>query len=389
MNDMKPSAVVVGSGLNALGILRCLANAKINTHLVAADDDSATRSRFGRKYHVAETAGDALLSALEVIGKASGQKPVLFLTEEKSVLTVSEYRDRILPFFRITLPAHELLVKLMRKEGFQELAQSLGSPIPQAVHLKSEDDLIRLTQLRFPCVVKPAVKDYSYGAKFQKAYVAGSADEAASLFRKIAPVLPDLIAQEWIEGSDSDIYFCFVYIARNSKLVASFVGRKLRSWPPRIGGTASCVAAPQYHEQLTATTELFFRQVGFAGMGSMEFKRDTRDGCFYMVEPTVGRTDFQEEVAALNGVNIPLAAYCNETRIPLPECNYSSVPRVWREPTIERWAAEALPEHSPPVYRDVVDSYWRFDDPGPWLDLFWRRIAGRAGLIRNQLMRRK
>jgi D-aspartate ligase len=44
----------------------------------------------------------------------------------------------------------------------------------------------------------------------------------------------------------------------------------------------------------------------------MEFKRDTRTGRFFMVEPTVGRTDYQEEVATLNGANISYAAYCGE-----------------------------------------------------------------------------
>ena len=44
----------------------------------------------------------------------------------------------------------------------------------------------------------------------------------------------------------------------------------------------------------------------------MEFKRDARTGEFLMIEPTVGRVDWQEEVATLNGVNIPLAAYLHE-----------------------------------------------------------------------------
>ena len=44
----------------------------------------------------------------------------------------------------------------------------------------------------------------------------------------------------------------------------------------------------------------------------MEYKRDRRDEKFYMVEPTVGRTDYQEEIATLNGVNIPAAAYLRE-----------------------------------------------------------------------------
>ena len=50
----------------------------------------------------------------------------------------------------------------------------------------------------------------------------------------------------------------------------------------------------------------------------MEYKRDVRTGRFVMIEPTVGRSDFQEEVATLNGVNIPNAAYCSAVGQPVP-----------------------------------------------------------------------
>ena len=45
------------------------------------------------------------------------------------------------------------------------------------------------------------------------------------------------------------------------------------------------------------------------GVGSLEFKRDRKTVKFMIVEPTVGRTDAQEEIATLCGVNIPLIAY--------------------------------------------------------------------------------
>lgn len=390
MNENRPIAVVVGGGLNALGIVRSLAVGKVSTVLIAGGgDDEATPSRYPTIRRITDTAGVALLQELDEIGRSQRIKPVLFLTEEKSVVTVSEHRDSILPFYTIVLPQHETLMTLMRKEGFQFLAQSFGSQIPKAVHLKRDADLAELSCLRFPCVVKPAVKDYNYGAKFQKAYVAGSASEVASLFAMIEPVLPDLIAQEWIEGSDSDIYFCLVYLADNGDLISSFVGRKLRSWPPRVGGTASCVSAREHHDELTACTLAFFRQVGFVGMGSMEYKRDTRDGCFYMIEPTVGRTDFQEEVATVNGVNLPLAAYCHEANIPCPPCDYTIDPIIWREPIVDRWSAETQPEHLPPWGQKLADAYWRSDDPGPWIALTWRRLIGKIQAITGRLQFRK
>ena len=388
MTETRPMAVVVGGGLNALGVVRSLARGKIPVLMVCSSGDEAVHTRHASKLYVASTGGDDLIAALRSIGQRNADKPVLFLTEEKSVVTVSERRDEVLPFFRITLPQPGLLSSLMHKQGFQDLARKHDCHIPQAVNVRSEADLAAVARLRFPCVLKPAVKDYDYGARFKKAYVVQTADEAAARYREISPVLSDLIVQEWIEGSDSDIFFCLQYIGADQRTVASFSGRKIRSWPPRIGGTASCTSAPEHHEELHALTESFFRQVGFVGMGSMEYKRDPRDQRFYMVEPTVGRTDFQQEVATVNGCNVPLAAYCHEVSRPLPAVNSVSPRRIWREPLTDRWSTQLQPEIVQPD-GVTVDAYWRLDDAMPWIEMAWHTASNRLhGLLRRIWARR-
>ena len=131
MNN-KPIAVVVGSGLNALGVVRSLAVARIPIWLVCSERDAAVHTRYAICIFVEDSSGDPLIAALRSIGRQFDEKPVLFLTEEKSVVTVSERRDEILPFFRITLPDQALLAALMHKQGFQEIASRLGSPVPPA-----------------------------------------------------------------------------------------------------------------------------------------------------------------------------------------------------------------------------------------------------------------
>lgn len=369
-------AVVVGSGLNALGVVRSLAKGRVPVRLLYSEPDAAGYSRHADKTWIAGTAGDALADALRAIGEREAERPVLFLTEERSVETVSERRNEILPGFRATFAGRETLATLMHKQGFQATALGLGSPVPPAVHLRSEADLPALAGLRYPCVLKPAVKDYVYGARFQKAYVVGSAEEAGSRYREIAPTLADLVVQEWIEGTDSDIYFCLQYIGADGAIVASFAGRKIRSWPPHIGGTASCTAAYEHLDELTALTGRFFRQTGFVGMGSMEYKRDARDGRFYMVEPTVGRTDFQEEVATVHGTNIPLAAYCHEAGLPPPVVAPAAC-KLWREPVTDRWSAQLQPTLPGLPGAAAIDAYWRWDDPLPWLHMVAGRIKSR------------
>ncbi|MEF8752850.1 MAG: FAD-dependent oxidoreductase [Accumulibacter sp.] len=378
MTKATATAVIVGGGLNALGIVRSLAEQRVPMILVCSGSGPAWHSRYPRHHVVGETEGEALIAALKSIAASLPERPVLFLTEEKSVTSVSERRQELVSDYLITLPEQQTLANLMHKEGFQKLAIDCGSPVPAAVRLQTERDLEHLCELRFPCVLKPAFKHYGYGDRFKKAYVVASAAEASLRYREIAPVLADLVVQEWIEGADSDIYFCLQYVTADQRPAASFVGRKLRSWPPRIGGTASCIAAPECHDELSDMTSLFFRQVGFVGMGSMEYKRDCRDGRFYMVEPTVGRTDFQEEVATVNGVNIPFAAYCAETGASLPPGRYLQPPKIWRDPIVDRWSAEEQGSAGALPAADAVDAYWRANDPMPWCVLTWERVRARC-----------
>ena len=381
-------AVVVGGGLNALGIVRSLGAAGIPLTVIDTDARSpAMRSRYGNKQVVPSLEGDSLVDNLLTLSQTLSEPAMLFVTEEKGVNTISAQRDRLAAAYHLRLPEHERLMQLMHKQGFAELADDCQSPVPKTVYIGEAADLPQLANLRFPCVFKPAQKNYAYGARFQKAYKVTSAAEVVALYAEIEPVMADMVAQEWIEGEDDEIYFCLQYIGRDQTLVSSFVGRKIRSWPLRIGGTASCTAAWEFHDELTALTHDFFVKTDFCGMGSMEYKRDSRDGKFYMVEPTAGRTDYQEEVATLNGVNIPLAAYLYETQsatVPAtktPAANIPTPPRIWRDPQADKWSFEEgggkIDARS--TSHMVKDAYLRWNDPRPWIDFMIERIASRIG----------
>lgn len=381
--DVGPS-LVVGDGLNALGVIRSLAAANIPVVAMTTDLRSPSAlTRHARKLLVGTLHDDSLVDELRKFSAASTARPIVFLTEEGSVRVVSEHRDRLADRIVIRLPEHHRLMELMHKSGFQSLAERFGAPIPKLRQLTKESDLESLVDLRFPCVLKPGAKNYEYGARFKKAYVIQSREEARALWLEISPVLPDLVVQEWIEGEDGDIYFCLQYIGDNGA-TWSFPGRKVRSWPPRIGGTASCAPAWEHEAELARLTTKFFSRAEFTGMGSMEYKRDRRDGKFYMIEPTVARTDFQEEIATLNGVNLPAIAYCHETGQPLPAPTRPASPRVWREPQIDRWALDTASSRDPGFGgARVCDSYLRWNDPGPWLGCMRSRLSERIKSLRR------
>jgi D-aspartate ligase len=89
-----------------------------------------------------------------------------------------------------------------------------------------------------------------------------------------------------------------------------------------------------------------------------------------MVEPTVGRTDYQEEIATLNGVNIPLAAYWGA----LGRQYLSSIPpyppRAWRDSVCYAKARLAgAPDHLQVILPEakITDALFRANDPMPFM----------------------
>lgn len=368
--ERMPAVVVGAAGACGLGVVRSLSRANIPVLLVDSTPYApAMHTRFARKVLVSELSGLPLVRGLQALAAKMSRPAVLFLTSDEAMLTVSEYRSELASSYRFTLPSHECLVSLAQKTTFQGLAELLDFPIPRCIRVSSTADFWKLAGLQFPAIIKPSTKTPAYvNANFPRAYKVTSPTEAEVKCELVLTAVPEVVVQEWIEGPDAELYFCLMYRSAAGSTLCSFVGRKLSVWPPDVGLTASCVAAPEAREELVSLTESFFGRVSFCGMGGMEFKRDVNAGRFVMIEPTVGRLDAQEEVATINGVNIPLLAYLHEAGLPLPSTSNQYGRMVWRNSwahwravrgnNIQQFASQGL---------KVRDAYWRLNDPVPAL----------------------
>lgn len=371
-------AVVIGAGINGLGVARSLKRAGVTVYLLDADMGlPAMATRAATPIVIDTLHGVGLVDELVRLGttRFAGVRPVLLLTQEESVSLVSDGRERLAPLYRFTLPQRELVATLQHKYGFQRLAEQNDCPIPALVRVRAPGEMTAIRRLRYPVVVKPGARSDAYACQFKKAYHVASVAAATELVSRMLPVIPDVVVQEWTEGPDSNIYFCLQYIDARGHTAASFTGHKVRSWPPQVGGTASCAPTPDAHAELSALTTSFFRATGTIGMAAMEYKRDERDGVFRMVEPTVGRTDYQAEIATLNGANLPHAAYCDVLGIAW-RAEPATRRLAWRVRSEDLQSALAQEQRITDGFAGcdrVVDALWRASDPGPWLAAGWRR----------------
>jgi D-aspartate ligase len=359
MRSPVPVVVVEGT-LNGLGVVRSLSHGRMPIYLLGQTARCAARwSRYCRFVRVGALEGRELIHSLVELGQRLSGRPVLILTGDESVNCVSESRHLIEPLYRINLPAPEVVRALADKCLFHRLAEREGFPVPRSVVLADTADLALLASLTPPLIIKPADKTLVLNGVVERALQAPTLAEARRGAIHMLAHAPRLIVQEWVPGPDNEIYFSLFSCDRSGKPVGLFLGRKLLCSPPGIGSTAVCVAAPERAAELIPPTLQFIERVGYRGLGSLEFKRDVNTGRFFIIEPTVGRTDWQEELATLCGVNLPLMAYLAELEQPLPPTREPSPNLAWRQSAGFR--ATLAPGTR------VVDGLFRWSDPMPGL----------------------
>ncbi len=279
-----------------------------------------------------------------------------------AVLTISAQREKLRDAFRFRLPARDTVTMLHNKAQFQEFAVSHRLPVPKAEIIRERSDLARVRTLRLPIIIKPADKRHFHAGETPRLVVAESLNEAAVACEHMLEKTGEVIAYEWIDGPDDNIYFSLFYRGRGGTMVSMFTGRKLASTPPKTGSTAFCTVANEARAAIEPITTSFLDLVDYAGFGSVEYKWDASARRFVIIEPTVGRTDWQEEIATLSGVNIPLDACRHEFELP-PLPHVSDVGQiVWQSSCIERFK---LGSTTVPSGSTVIDGYWRADDPLP------------------------
>lgn len=360
--------VVVGGTLNSLGVVRSLAGAGIPIHVLATSRACAAGwSRHTHFVSAPSLEGPALVQSLVNLALHLRSRPVLVLTADESVETVSQERERIASLYRFSLPGHEFVQILSDKILFQEFAQREGFPVPRAVALGGVEDLTRLGALTPPLVLKPASKLLVLKGLAARAVRAETLEKAKAAATALLQSAPQVLAQEWIEGADDSLFFTLFSCDRNGRLLGLFTGRKLICSPAAIGSTAVCVPAPEVSEVLADQTRRFISRTQYRGLGSLEFKREQSTGRYLIVEPTVGRTDLQEEIATLCGSNLPLLTYRAEVDeasagdLPqTPPASASTKEFAWRSSIEYRRALKTAGISS-------VDGFFRWSDPMPAL----------------------
>lgn len=294
-------AIVVGLCAHGLGLVRDLHRQGIP--VIALESDRSLpgiKTREAEIHWIDDSNGPRLVSALVDLAESRRfpRKPVLLLTNDRMVETIAKAIDIVTTHYHLSWSSSAAaILRLQTKDHIEERCRACGLGYPKSILIESMDDLGKAQAIPLPLIAKPIHPLSEF-----KTLVARSSEELATHADLIGRNLPVLI-QQFIEGDDSHIYFAALYLD-HGRVVARFEGRKLCSRP--MGHTTIAISEPNQTTHELAKT--FFQGLAMSGPVSLEVKRD-QAGNYWVIEPTVGRTDFWAGLCSANGVDLACIEY--------------------------------------------------------------------------------
>ncbi len=283
-----PGAVIVGGAQGSLAVARSLGRRGIPSFFVTHDNQL---TRFSRYVHGAAgwigpehpDAADALLA----IGRRHGLDGCLLIPGgDSEVRFVAEQRAKLAQLYKITTPDWDTARWALDKRRTYERAASLGIDHPWSLYPRSIAD-IAADELRFPMILKPAVRWSSNAFTLAKAWRVDDCDTLLARCHQAFSLAGDdgVVLQEKIPG-DGSAQFSYAALWDRGQPVAELVARRARQYPLEFGYSSTLVETVECAEVEQAAVR-FLTSLDYTGLVEVEFKYDSRDRRYKLLDVNV------------------------------------------------------------------------------------------------------
>jgi predicted ATP-grasp superfamily ATP-dependent carboligase len=316
---MQPPALVADLYYHGLGIVRNLGRRGISVIGIDSDPKAVgLRSRFSKSMvcpSVETNEKEHIEFLVHLSGELNG-KPVLFPAADEYVHAYARHEDVLREHYLFTGPDSETVGKVLTKDALYKTAVESGVRLPKTYLVNSPDDVSNVaSKVPYPCLIKPeftklwkteAARKVLGG--FKKVIVAQNPLDLVEGYEKMYPFSPDVVVSEVIPGADDRLYYFNFYVSKDGEVLGKLTGKKVRTIPNHFGSASFVVTTGD--EELDRIATAFLRKIDYRGLGGLEFKKDTRDGEFKLIElnPRFGLWQY---TGALCGVDFAYLAYCD------------------------------------------------------------------------------
>jgi len=313
--------IVIARDYTGLGMLRCLAQAGIPSYIACPPDDLCMYSRWYRPPPgVGAWHGEINEHTHHYVSAVTLDRAVLMPGADDAALWIAGLAgSRLANRFHFSSSSHETLDILQDKQRFGQFLATAGLPHPRTFTLNSQADVLAVPFDKMDRVfVKPMDSQHFNNAFGKKGIWAHDRDELNRLWDELHTAGFGVIAQEYVPGSAADHYFIDGFRDRLGDISGVMARRRVRIYPPDFGNSSYCetVALRDVSGAYDTLCDLLAR-LNYRGIFSAEFKRDSRNGVFRILEVNT-RAWWYVEFAARCGINVCAMAYNDALERPVP-----------------------------------------------------------------------
>jgi D-aspartate ligase len=313
-------AVVIGSGLGALGAMRLLTRAGVPVYSLTTGHLVASSSRWFRPLpNVCETLASGAPLA-QLLKSSSLERAVLLPCSDRSLRAVSELPATLAARFPSSTPSPDVVTQLTSKARFANLLKFMDVPHPWTLIVDELTDLERITNAPSTKLFLKPVDSASFLQRYHvKAWRVHDLVDARAQVARLQADGQRVVVQEYVPGPVSSHYLIDGFADAHGQVCALFARRRLRMHPPDFGDSTHMISVPLAEvEPAVQVLRAILTAIGYRGIFSAEFKLDARDETFKVLEINA-RVWIYVEFAGRCGVDVCTMAYRDALGLPVGE----------------------------------------------------------------------
>jgi D-aspartate ligase len=374
----------------------------------AVDSSRYSRGSLDIPSHVSV---EGALDILREFGREHGET-ILLPVDDASAVFIDDHSSALGHGFIFPNLPSGLARRLVDKRELQRLCDEHDIPTPRAMFPSSEDELVaNAEEMGLPLVIKLIDKsavglsfadgeggaigrDWAPSLLIPSVRIVHSRAELLDAYREMSWLESNVMLQEYVPDGENANWMFNGYFDAGSDCRVSFTGRKIRQSPAYAGATSLGACEP--NATVAEITRRFMRAVAYRGIVDIDYRFDSRDGQYKLldVNPRIG-SSFRLFVAS-DGTDVLRAMYLDVTGQAIPAVaapekrrwivelqDLSSSLTLVRHGDLSLWAWIGSLRHIDET------AWWARDDPQPLLTLSGRLLAGRASRLLGRLRGRR
>jgi len=378
-------AILLASDKTGVGALRSLRMAGIDTYVACPPGDLVTYSRWFKPTPGPNPwDGTVGPDALRILREMPVERAALIPGADDAALWLSGIpNSELAGRFKVSTSSRESLEILQDKSRFKEFLMRERIPHPRTFSIARDEDVDAIPFAELDRVfIKPTNSQKFSQVVGAKGIWVKTREQFLREWRLLDAQGFRVMAQEYVPGTAADHYFVDGFRDRTGALTGLFARRRLRIYPPDFGNSSYCesIALSEVEPAVASIGEILSK-LSYRGIFSAEFKKDSRNGEFKILEVNT-RAWWYVEFAARCGVNVCRMAYEDALEMPVEPSrrdypygvgcvNMVGDMKTALSPEMGGWGA------LPKAIGQWSRAYWhvfRLDDPMPGLTVFWSRL---------------